>query len=90
MKYLRSMCLLADLVAADDSTGYFVQPTVIVTKDPKSITMQEEIFGPVITVRTCHHVLYIANAHASVRRMCTKMKTLRRHSNLSIRLHHMR
>lgn len=35
---------------ADDSTGYFVQPTVILTKDPKSVTMQEEIFGPVLTV----------------------------------------
>ncbi|CAK9783390.1 delta-1-pyrroline-5-carboxylate dehydrogenase 1 [Cutaneotrichosporon oleaginosum] len=35
---------------ADDSKGYFVQPTVIVTKDPKSITMTEEIFGPVMTV----------------------------------------
>lgn len=35
----------------DDSTGYFVQPTVILTKDPKSVTMVEEIFGPVLTVR---------------------------------------
>lgn len=35
----------------DDSIGYFVQPTVILTKDPKSITMVEEIFGPVLTVR---------------------------------------
>lgn len=34
----------------DDSKGYFIQPTVIVTKNPKSITMTEEIFGPVITV----------------------------------------
>lgn len=34
----------------DDSVGYFVQPTVILTKDPKSITMVEEIFGPVLTV----------------------------------------
>ncbi|KAJ7068527.1 delta-1-pyrroline-5-carboxylate dehydrogenase [Mycena amicta] len=33
----------------DDSKGYFVQPTVIETKDPKSVTMIEEIFGPVIT-----------------------------------------
>ncbi|KAL0950275.1 hypothetical protein HGRIS_010255 [Hohenbuehelia grisea] len=33
----------------DDSKGYFVKPTVILTKDPKSITMREEIFGPVIT-----------------------------------------
>ncbi|KIO31073.1 hypothetical protein M407DRAFT_68444 [Tulasnella calospora MUT 4182] len=35
---------------ADDSVGYFVQPTVILTKDPKSTTMVEEIFGPVLTV----------------------------------------
>jgi 1-pyrroline-5-carboxylate dehydrogenase len=34
----------------DDSKGFFVQPTIIVTKDPKSITMVDEIFGPVITV----------------------------------------
>jgi 1-pyrroline-5-carboxylate dehydrogenase len=34
----------------DDSKGYFIQPTIILTKDPKSITMREEIFGPVVTV----------------------------------------
>ncbi|KAG1752491.1 Aldehyde/histidinol dehydrogenase [Suillus paluster] len=34
----------------DDSKGYFVQPTIILTKDPQSVTMCEEIFGPVITV----------------------------------------
>ncbi|WFD42857.1 L-glutamate gamma-semialdehyde dehydrogenase [Malassezia psittaci] len=34
----------------DDSVGYFVQPTVIETTDPQSVTMQKEIFGPVITV----------------------------------------
>ena len=34
----------------DDSTGYFIEPTVVVTKDPKSRLMVEEIFGPVITV----------------------------------------
>jgi 1-pyrroline-5-carboxylate dehydrogenase len=38
-------------VLGDDSRGYFVQPTVIVSKDPQSITMREEIFGPVVTVR---------------------------------------
>lgn len=38
------------LEPGDDSKGYFIQPTVIVTKDPKSITMSEEIFGPVLTV----------------------------------------
>ncbi|CCM02326.1 uncharacterized protein FIBRA_04418 [Fibroporia radiculosa] len=35
---------------ADDSVGYYVQPTVILSKDPKSVTMVEEIFGPVLTV----------------------------------------
>jgi len=39
----------------DDSTGYFVQPTVILTKDPKSVTMVEEIFGPVLTVGAMAH-----------------------------------
>ena len=34
----------------DDSVGYFIEPTVILTTDPKYITMQEEIFGPVLTV----------------------------------------
>jgi 1-pyrroline-5-carboxylate dehydrogenase len=29
----------------ENSTGYFVRPTVIVTKNPKSRTMVEEIFG---------------------------------------------
>ncbi len=30
--------------------GYFIEPTVIVSKDPKSATMCEEIFGPVLTI----------------------------------------
>ena len=34
----------------DKSTGYFVQPTVIEAKDPKYVTMCEEIFGPVLSV----------------------------------------
>ena len=34
----------------DDSVGYFIEPTVILTKNPKFKTMQEEIFGPVLTV----------------------------------------
>ena len=39
-----------NMFSADDSEGFFVQPTVILTKDPRSITMREEIFGPVVTV----------------------------------------
>ena len=34
----------------DDSTGYFIEPTVVVSKDPKSKLMVEEIFGPVLTI----------------------------------------
>lgn len=34
----------------DKSVGYFIQPTVIVTQNPKSTTMCEEIFGPVLTI----------------------------------------
>ncbi len=34
----------------DDSKGFFVEPTVITTTDPHFKTMEEEIFGPVITM----------------------------------------
>ena len=34
----------------DNSKGYFVSPTVIVTTNPKYTTMTEEIFGPVVTI----------------------------------------
>ena len=34
----------------DKSKGYFIEPTVIVSKDPSSTTMCEEIFGPVVTI----------------------------------------
>ena len=34
----------------DDSTGYFVEPTTIVCSDPMYESMQEEIFGPVLSI----------------------------------------
>lgn len=34
----------------DKSTGYFIEPTVIQAKKPDYITMQEELFGPVLTI----------------------------------------
>lgn len=34
----------------DKSIGYFIEPTVILTKNPKMKTMVEEIFGPVLTI----------------------------------------
>ena len=33
-----------------DKEGYFIQPTVVQTRDPRSRLMNEEIFGPVLTV----------------------------------------
>lgn len=34
----------------DKSVGYFIEPTVILTTDPKYTTMETELFGPVLTI----------------------------------------
>jgi len=34
----------------DDSVGYYIEPTVVLAKTPKFRTMEEEIFGPVLTI----------------------------------------
>lgn len=34
----------------DKSVGYFIEPTVIETTNPRFLTMEEEIFGPVMTI----------------------------------------
>ncbi len=34
----------------DDREGYFIEPTTILTSDPHFKTMEEEIFGPVLTI----------------------------------------
>ena len=34
----------------DDSKGYFIEPTIVVTTDPHYKLMEEEIFGPVLTI----------------------------------------
>ena len=34
----------------DKSVGYFVEPTVILTSNPKYATMETELFGPVLTI----------------------------------------
>jgi 1-pyrroline-5-carboxylate dehydrogenase len=36
--------------AYDDSKGYFIEPTVVVVTDPHHKLMEEEIFGPVLTI----------------------------------------
>jgi 1-pyrroline-5-carboxylate dehydrogenase len=43
----------AEIIAGgkgDKSVGYFIEPTVIVVSNPHFITMEEEIFGPVMTI----------------------------------------
>lgn len=43
----------AEIIAGgnyDKSVGYFIQPTVIHTTNPRYVTMQEELFGPVLTI----------------------------------------
>lgn len=47
----------------DDSKGFFLHPTVLVTKDPKSDTMQRELFGPVVTVYVYEDADYEATCH---------------------------
>ena len=41
--------------SGDKATGYFVEPTVVVSRDPGSKLMCEEIFGPLLTI----HVLVV-------------------------------
>lgn len=43
----------ADIIAGGNgnkSKGYFIEPTVILAKDPHFVTMEEEVFGPVMTI----------------------------------------
>jgi 1-pyrroline-5-carboxylate dehydrogenase len=49
----------------DESTGYFVEPTVIVSRDPQSRLMSEEIFGPVLTV-----FIYADQAYEETLHLC--------------------
>jgi 1-pyrroline-5-carboxylate dehydrogenase len=51
-QYARSSSTVKVLAGgqADSSQGYFVEPTVVETSDPLDRLMQEEIFGPFLTV----------------------------------------
>jgi len=49
----------------DDSEGYFIQPTVVQSRDPRSKLMCEEIFGPVLTV-----YVYPADQFEETMRLC--------------------
>ncbi|MBL7941356.1 MAG: aldehyde dehydrogenase family protein, partial [Flavobacteriales bacterium] len=51
IEYIKSQAD-AEIIAGgtyDDSKGYFIHPTIVLTTNPKFRTMCEEIFGPVIT-----------------------------------------
>ncbi len=47
----------------DGSKGYFIEPTVIVTTNPKFKTMEEEIFGPVLTIHVYDEHKYQETLH---------------------------
>jgi len=49
----------------DKTKGWFIEPTVIVTKDPNYVTMCEEIFGPVMTI-----YVYPADKYEETLRIC--------------------
>lgn len=43
----------AEIIAGghyDKSVGYFIEPTIILTSNPKYVTMEEELFGPILTI----------------------------------------
>lgn len=49
----------------DDTDGWFVEPTLVVTTNPKGKLMTEEIFGPVLTI-----MVYPDDAYEGVLRLC--------------------
>lgn len=49
----------------DKSEGYFIEPTVIVVSDPHFLTMEEEIFGPVMSI-----YIYDDDKYAETLRLC--------------------
>jgi len=60
----------AEIIAGgncDDSKGFFIEPTVVETRDPLFKTMQEEIFGPVLTI-----YVYPAEGYSKALELCDK------------------
>ena len=49
----------------DDSKGWFIEPTIVETTSPLFKTMEEEVFGPLLTV-----YVYEANAYDKTLRLC--------------------
>ena len=58
----------AEIIAGgggDKSKGYFIDPAIIVTKNPRFVTMTEEIFGPVMTI-----FVYNDNKYEETLKLC--------------------
>ncbi len=56
----------AEIIAGgtyNDSIGFFVDPTVVVTTNPKFRTLEEEIFGPVVTLYVYEDELWADTLH---------------------------
>jgi 1-pyrroline-5-carboxylate dehydrogenase len=51
----------------DDRRGYFIEPTIVLTTDPQFKTMQEEIFGPVLTI-----YVYPDEAYQETLKLCDR------------------
>src|SRR4030042_7105430 len=51
----------------DKSVGYFIEPTIVVTSDPGYFTMEEEFFGPILSV-----YVYPDNKFEEVLNLCDK------------------
>jgi len=49
----------------DESKGYFIEPTIIVCKNPKYRSMEEEIFGPVLSL-----YVYPADKYEETLKLC--------------------
>jgi 1-pyrroline-5-carboxylate dehydrogenase len=39
----------------DKSKGYYIEPTILLTQDPHYVTMEEELFGPILTIYIYDH-----------------------------------
>ena len=51
----------------DKSHGYFIEPTIVVTSDPSYFTMEEEFFGPILSV-----YVYPDNKYEEALDLCDK------------------
>lgn len=72
---------------ADNSKGYFVDPTVLLFDKPDGYTMVNEIFGPVLSVSSnftlslLRIAVALTNSFSLLRSTSTKTPTMPRHAS---------